>query len=144
MEKIICQEKISTLERLVTIFSFDKRHPDYKRILTKLLHAKNIINYIPISDQLIANFKTELYTKVMILFDTLETKASNVAEVDLVSFDNENNDPHINLNNSQENIFPSNLPEQQITVTSHHFSIHSLNNQNLNSSLSQEIPVWFK
>lgn len=132
LEKTICQDKISALESLVTLFAFDKRHPDYKRILTKLIHAKNRVNYFSNNDQVTANLKTKLYSKIMILFDQLETKASNLNEIDLLTLniDNDNLPPN-SSNIPESNISNNHLTPQQIPVLS----------QNLNQSSPHEIPT---
>lgn len=73
-ESQICQDKMSILDGMIDKFSSDIRHPDYKRIRTKLLHVKNRINHFPVNNYQVANLKTELMTKLMLLFDKIEQK----------------------------------------------------------------------
>lgn len=39
-ESMICNEKLVILEGMIGKFNSDKKHPDYKRIITKLCHLK--------------------------------------------------------------------------------------------------------
>lgn len=75
-ESVICQEKLGILEGMIGKFSHNKKHSEYKKINTKLLHLKNRINYLPCNTQIEANLRTELVTKNMLLLDHLEQKAT--------------------------------------------------------------------
>lgn len=88
-ESMICNEKLVILEGMIGKFNSDKKHPDYKRIITKLCHLKNRIDYFPCNNQLEANLKTDLLTKNMLLLDLIEQKVTQttVSDQDLLTFD---------------------------------------------------------
>lgn len=154
-EKTICADKLSTLEALVTKFNFDTRHPDYKRLRTKLLHLKNRINYFKINDNSEANFKTESITKTVLLFDDLETRANNPAPVqNLVLLDEQNNAPLENgllendFGENQPIVIPQNLSNSSPVTQNHmqnnvtglndnitHPETQTLNNTHLHQSI---------
>lgn len=106
-EQGICLDKATTLEAMVTKFASDARHPDYKRLKTKLLHLRKRISYFEVNSQEGANLKAQLLTKIIMLFDMLESKVENVPSIDLVSLENENINVEV-LTPASESILPNN------------------------------------
>lgn len=144
MERIICIDKVNTLESMVNRFTFDKRHPDYKRLKSKLLHVKNRVNYLTAEYQTEADFKTELITKIMLLFDLLENKSGNVPGVNLIEFNDANDNvlsPVVTVNSplmiSEANMSSQTTASHQISVASSNFvpqTTMSLSNLNLQNN----------
>lgn len=72
-----CQRKLLIFKELVNIFNSDKRHIDYKRVMSRLLHVKRRLEYISPNNPEEENFKTELLNQTTLLINNLKLKAQN-------------------------------------------------------------------
>lgn len=91
----ICQRKLTIFQGMVNIFQSDRRHTDFKRIMSRLLHVKNRLNYISSENSEQINLKNQLVNLTQILIIRLENKAQS-HEVDLLGCEINNIDSVLN------------------------------------------------
>lgn len=100
LEVRTCQDKLDILDGMISKFNSDKKHPDYKRINTKLIHLKNRAMRLITQDQDQVNIKSEIIASIMLSFSNLERK-----------FDKDSNPNEISLIDISPDELPAHLKE---------------------------------
>ena len=90
----ICQRKLIVFEGMVNIFQSDKKHIDFKRIMSRILHLKSRLNYIS-SDSAHITLKNNLLSQTQALILKLEQKAhsheTNLLDIGIDNLESDSN-----------------------------------------------------